>query len=197
VKTAGVNVDESVDESPPNRVTQPTVTTAQKTIGKSNIRHGLRASGLPSGCSYLEGQLREFRRYLHAELAERGIEGTYPEALTQSAVRHETRALLASRWLRREGEALPLQERLSILATISAATDARDRCLEKLGIDRPPGPAQWPTITINATPSPVRPAVASEAETASEAAPAAASCDAARGEPESESTATPESEPTP
>jgi hypothetical protein len=60
----------------------------------------------------------------------------YQEAVLQSAVRHETRALLAARWLRKEGEKLKLPDRIALLGTISSATDSRDKCLEKLGLDK-------------------------------------------------------------
>jgi len=58
------------------------------------------------------------------------------EALLQSAVRHETRALLAAKWLRDQDGKLNLEQRLQLLATISAATDSRDKCLVRLGLDR-------------------------------------------------------------
>lgn len=99
--------------------------------------HGLRASGLPRSAAYLGGQLRAFRRYLRDELAERGIAvRVYQEAIIQSAVRHETRALLAAKWLRDQDGDLKLEQRIQLLATISMATDARDKCLDRLGLDK-------------------------------------------------------------
>lgn len=103
----------------------------------NSMRHGLRAAKLPKGCSWLEGQLKFFRRALEAELAAAGDRGgIYSSALVQSTVRHETRAQLAARWLRIQGDELSLADRLQLLATISAATDARDKCLERLKLDR-------------------------------------------------------------
>lgn len=104
----------------------------------SKTLHGLRATRLPPGCNYLEGQLSAFRRYVRDELESRhgGQTSIYQEALLQSALRHEQRALLAARWLRKEGGDLKLEQRLQLLATISAATDSRDKCLDKLGLDK-------------------------------------------------------------
>lgn len=99
-------------------------------------KHGLRASGLPRGCAYLESQLTAFRRYVRSEMQRDGSTTIYQEAVLQSAVRHETRALLAARWLRKEGEKLKLPDRIALLGTISSATDSRDKCLEKLGLDK-------------------------------------------------------------
>ena len=121
-----------------------TMTTPDKTAekggppagNKNATRHGLRASNLPPGCSYLEGQLTAFRRYVRTELVARdGATSTYQEAVLQSCVRHETRALLASRWLRKELD-LRIDQRISLLREISHATDSRDKCLRLLGLDR-------------------------------------------------------------
>lgn len=102
--------------------------------------HGLRASGLPASATYLEGQLRAFRSYVRGELAARGVDaGILHEALLQSAVRHETRALLAAKWLRDQDGELSLDQRLQLLTTISAATDSRDKCLFRLGLDKQDG----------------------------------------------------------
>jgi hypothetical protein len=104
---------------------------------RNSIRHGLRASSLPPGCSYLDGQLRSLRKGLRREIKrQHGDISLVHEASLQSALRHETRALLAARWLRIGGDELPLEQRLSLLAAISTATDARDRCLKLLRLDR-------------------------------------------------------------
>jgi len=99
-------------------------------------RHGLRASGLPPGCTYIEGQISAFKRYVRAELG--GTLSTWQEATLQSACRHETRALLAARWLRLEAKALTISERAKLLDCIGRASDQRDKCLMALGLDRDP-----------------------------------------------------------
>jgi len=54
-----------------------------------------------------------------------------------SACRHETRAGLLFRWLRNEGEAIPLERRITLLREISAATDSRDRAIRALALNAP------------------------------------------------------------
>ena len=120
---------------------------------KNRTKHGLRASGLPPGCSYLEGQLASFRRYVRDELeSQHGPVELYAEAVLQSAVRHETRALLCARWLRLSGEELDIDKRASLLRDMSSATDARDKCLKILGLDRSQN-GEWPTMDATATPA--------------------------------------------
>lgn len=98
-------------------------------------RHGLRASSLPPGCSYLKGQLQALRRDVRAELIDRdGATSIYQEALIQSAMRHEQRALLAQRWLRKEFDSIEMSEKVMLLREIGKATDARDKCFKQLGI---------------------------------------------------------------
>src|ERR1700733_10752198 len=124
------------------------------------IRHGLMAAKLPTGCSYIRKSIRQFRAALEDEVIRRFEEvTTYRAALIQSASRHEQRALLLQRYLREAADAetashtlhneaidgkhtstvsrptgLSIMDRCQILAQISAATDARDKCLERLGL---------------------------------------------------------------
>jgi hypothetical protein len=76
------------------------------------------------------------RRYFVEALQTIREPNTYDDALLQSACRHEARAMLAAKWLRDEGKNLAINERLSLTATISNATDSRDKCLKLLGLDR-------------------------------------------------------------
>ncbi|RMF22769.1 MAG: hypothetical protein D6760_06770, partial [Deltaproteobacteria bacterium] len=64
-------------------------------------------------------------------------------ALIQSAVRHERRARLAEQWLRREWELLSTADKLAILREASAATDSRDKCIERLALPRPKETDPW------------------------------------------------------
>jgi hypothetical protein len=117
------------------------------------IRHGLMASKLPPKCSYIRRSIGTFRTALEAEVIQRFREiTTFRAALVQSACRHETRALLLQRYLREAQDAqtashslqaqavdgkptgLGIMDRAQLLAQISAATDARDKCLERLGL---------------------------------------------------------------
>lgn len=138
------------DEQATNQVTEATETEAAQIDqggapeGNQNaIRHGLRASSLPAGCAYIEGQVKTFRRYVRDLLEQQhGNVTVYQEAVLQSAIRHEQRALLASRWLRIEKE-LDLNQKLALTAAVANASDARDKCLQKLGLDTATANDPW------------------------------------------------------
>jgi hypothetical protein len=123
-------------------------------------RHGLRSSRLPKGCGSIANSTGELRANLEAELLKRGPITTYQAALVQSCVRHETRAQLLARWLRLAEEpethaesqtpktsdgsetstltkrqGLGVLDKAALLRDISAATDSRDKCIEKLKLD--------------------------------------------------------------
>ena len=120
-------------------MTSDTLTTRQRggqPNNRNRTRHGLRASGLPKGCSYLAAQLTTFRRSVRDELVRcHGEVGLYQEAILQSACRHEQRALLVSRWLRIENDKLTIDQRAALLRDLSSATTLRDRCLQLLKLD--------------------------------------------------------------
>lgn len=99
-------------------------------------KHGLRASKLPKEARSLETPLYQFRKHVRELLVETSGEvTTYAEAVLQSAIRHETRAMLAARYLRVQDD-LKLEQKLTLLDAICKATDARDKCLERLGLNR-------------------------------------------------------------
>jgi hypothetical protein len=56
-------------------------------------------------------------------------------AVVQTALRHEGRARLLTRWLAKE-QALSVSERVQIATAIGNASDSRDRCLKLLGLDQ-------------------------------------------------------------
>jgi len=119
---------------------------------RNATRHGIRGylavGSLPRGSSYVRRLLSGFRTSLESAVVDRhGEIGTYHAALVQSACRHECRALLLTRWLRKEAgdradgnggkqSTMSLADRLAVLRDISAASDSRDRCLEKLGLGK-------------------------------------------------------------
>jgi len=104
---------------------------------RNRTKHGLRAVRSPKGCSWIDSSLTAFRRYVQDEILSRDGGATlYQEALLQSACRHEQRAMLAARWLRVGGDSLPLSEKLALTKAVCDATDARDKCLDRLGLDR-------------------------------------------------------------
>ncbi len=52
-----------------------------------------------------------------------------------TATRMEIRSLLATRYLRVEGEALSLTDRLALMKTVTDASEGRDRALRALRLD--------------------------------------------------------------
>lgn len=98
--------------------------------------HSYLAQGrLPKGASYTTRLMYEFRHQLEAVVSQKHGEVTlFHAALIQTAIRHESRAQLLQRWLRTE-EGLTLAERVTLLQQIGAASDSRDKCLEKMGLN--------------------------------------------------------------
>lgn len=125
-----------------NPAPEHTPSKAGAKVGNVNAqRHGLRSAELPKGCRYIERTADRLRLDLESEVCGRhGSIGTYRAALIQSACRHEKRASLCERWLRLadgNGEKLSTLDRASLLREVSNATDSRDKCIERLGLDRP------------------------------------------------------------
>lgn len=107
-------------------------------IGNANaLKHGLRCGRLPAGCGHIGNAISMFRRTLETEsLSVHGELSILHRALINSACRHEQRAQLLQRWLRKEAGTLKTMDKATLLAQQSAATDQRDKCLERLGLDR-------------------------------------------------------------
>jgi hypothetical protein len=91
----------------------------------------------PKGASYVQRLLNGLRRGLERAVVEHGDKvDEYAACIIQSACRHEARALLLQRKLRREVDALTTDQYLALLRDIGSATDARDKCLRALRLDR-------------------------------------------------------------
>lgn len=104
---------------------------------RNATRHGLKAGQLPKGASYIKRDADILRRYLEAAVVERHDEITlYHAACIQSAIRWERHAMLAQRWLRLEADDLDAGTRLSFSREIAKASSERDKCLERLGLDK-------------------------------------------------------------
>ena len=90
----------------------------------------------PRGAGYVGRLLCGLRRALSAEVeAIHGEINLHKAALILSVIRHEGRALLAQRELR-TSESLTMGDRQALRDEIGAATEARDRCLKALKLDR-------------------------------------------------------------
>ena len=111
---------------------------------RNNLRHGLSAGSLPDSCRYISNAVSIMRRSLEDSVLEKhDVVTVVCAARIQSAAHHETRAMLATRWLRvaeqEDGKPLPLADRLLLLGHISNATDARDKCITALNIETSDG----------------------------------------------------------
>ncbi|HWB13415.1 MAG TPA: hypothetical protein VFE62_12300 [Gemmataceae bacterium] len=111
--------------------------------GNTNgLRHGLRSGSvrlalgkLPREMVRIERAVNQFRLLIEAAVVEaHGQISVYHAALIQSACRHETHSMMAKRWLRLQDECLDHNQRLAYSKAIADASTARDKCLEKLGL---------------------------------------------------------------
>jgi hypothetical protein len=140
-------------------MTEATATEANKggaPPGNTNRQtHGLRSwaalGRFPAGASYVRRQCGRLRAVLEADVLDLDGQITvYQAALIQSACRHEGRALLLTRYLR-DAKNPTLADQLAVMKEIGAATDSRDKCLQRLGIDRlAKGVDPWEVLTARA-----------------------------------------------
>lgn len=123
------------------------------TSTRKRVRHGLRAAKLPEDARYVQNATDQLRRSCEAALCR--TPSVYEAALIQSACRHERRASLCERWLRLAEDAgeLDLSTKLQLQRDIGNATDSRDKCLERLGVNTSPT-SPWDTVYL---PSPETP----------------------------------------
>lgn len=99
---------------------------------------------MPKDAKHVEVRGNAYRRHLEQAVASDGHTLTLAEAAAiQSAVRHEQRAMLMTRYLRTEE--IPLADRMGLLKEIGLATDARDKCLRTLGLHT--NPAENPSAS--------------------------------------------------
>ncbi len=96
--------------------------------------HGLRGSRLPRGCGYIAKEVSKFRRSLEAAVSKRNREAIdlVTAAKIDAAARWHTHALLASRWLRREGEGTDAAEQLRFSRAAAVAAAKRNRIVAEL-----------------------------------------------------------------
>jgi hypothetical protein len=110
------------------------------TASKSDkrYRHGLTIGAkLPNGAGYVARTTGHFRVALESAVVVAKGEITLIDAASiQSAVRWERHALLCQRWLIKEAATLSAGERLAFSREIARASSERDKCLDRLGIDR-------------------------------------------------------------
>lgn len=116
---------------------------------RNGMRHGLKAGKLPKDAQYIEVRLNQFRRTLEdAVIACRGEVSLVDAAAIQTCLRWERHAALAQRWLRIEGDKLKPVDLLKFSEAIAKASDARDRALRALNLDREPEPLDLKSYLI-------------------------------------------------
>ncbi|MAT70667.1 MAG: hypothetical protein CMJ58_14210 [Planctomycetaceae bacterium] len=110
---------------------------------RNALTHGMRATtlaGLPKGAAYIRRLVLSFRRELEAVVIDAKGEVSFMDgAHINTASRHEQVALLAGRWLKLNAETMSHQERLQYLQAVARASEARDRALSALNLDRDTG----------------------------------------------------------
>jgi hypothetical protein len=107
---------------------------------KGNVnaqRHGMAGGKLPAGCVYIERRCNALRAQVEqAVLALKGEISIVDAAAVNSILKWERHGLLAAHWLRKEADKLSAGDRLRFSEAIAKASDARDRNIRALGLDR-------------------------------------------------------------
>lgn len=137
-----VELSHSVDAASPVTVVQQSKGRSKRAgeggqLGNRNaLRHGLRAGRLPPGCSWIASQTAELRTALEdAVVALRGEIAIVDAAAINTALRCERHALLCQKLLRDKWDELDHSERLSYSREITTASAARDKAIDRLGIE--------------------------------------------------------------
>jgi len=118
------------------------------------VHRFLRSGTIAAENTYLTRVLREFQKAVEADILERrGELSIYDAAILQSAIRHEGIAQLWIRHVRKEAKSLTTEQRLAIGREIRNATDARDKCLRELGLNKRDSQLDdlYKAIDVNAT----------------------------------------------
>lgn len=118
-------------ESPPARRGPPD---RNQNALKSGLYARPSLGSLPKGASYIRRDVAKLRRAIESAMPA-GVIGVNQSLLLNSVCRHESRALLAGRYLAKEGDSLPLADRLALLVLIGQATEARDKALRGLRLN--------------------------------------------------------------
>lgn len=101
------------------------------------LRHGLHGSKMPDGCAYIENRVNAIRRTLEELVLARKGEVSFTDAATiNSVLKHERAGLLATHWLRTEGETLKTIDKLKFNDVISRSSDNRDKSIRLLELDK-------------------------------------------------------------
>lgn len=105
--------------------------------GGNNVRHGMHGSKLPKGCEYVEQRVNILRRTIEAAILEaKGEINIVDAAAINSILKWERHGLLANHWLKKNIDTLSASELLKFSEATAKASDARDKNIRQLGLDR-------------------------------------------------------------
>jgi hypothetical protein len=130
-------------------------------------RHGLVSGNLPRGCAYVVRIVNQYRAAVESAVIEaHGKIDVYHASLIQTVCRWERHALLCQRWMRKEGDKLTPEQRLTFSRDLARASSERDKTLKALGLDAQQGSSgdEWAAVDRQ---------LAQEAKRAAEAKPEA------------------------
>lgn len=104
---------------------------------RNALRHGLKGGQCPPGAEYIENRVNVLRRNLeNAVLDAKGSIGIVDATAVNSALKWERHGLLAQHWLRKQSETLTPTECLKFSEAVAKASDARDKAIRQLNLDR-------------------------------------------------------------
>lgn len=105
---------------------------------RNGVRHGLTAQRLPKGCGWLVRDTEALRRTIEDAVAERndGEISIFHAALINSSIKWERHGMLSARWLRLHHDEMSHADRLTFSREVAKAASQRDKCLERLGLDK-------------------------------------------------------------
>lgn len=99
------------------------------------MRHGLRCGTLPK-CEAIECELNAWRKSLEDQTVKaKGSVSASDAGTIHTAVVQLQRERLAMKHLRESWDALTIDQRTSLMETAANASEARDRAVQRLGID--------------------------------------------------------------
>ena len=101
------------------------------------------------GLHYITRQCREERRVIEDAVIATGRDiGVYEAATIQTAINWARHGKLCARWLRGQCSDMTPAELLNFSREIARASAERDRCLERLGLDRRDTHDIWSTLDV-------------------------------------------------
>jgi hypothetical protein len=123
----------------------PGLPAKRKRVRNQNaLTHAMRSAlgALPAGAGYVNRLAYAMRRELEQAVASTdGSISLTKAAWIDSAVKWERHGQLATRWLRLHHDEMDLGQRLEFSREVAKATDARNKAIQALDLDRDPGDA--------------------------------------------------------